>query len=107
MSDQEFVTVARVGQIPPGAGRLVRAASREIALFFSAGRYYALDDCCPHAGASLHTGDLAEGLVICDRHLWAFRLDDGRSPDSPTLRAETYEVRVEGNEIQVRVSNKG
>jgi nitrite reductase (NADH) small subunit len=103
MPEQKFVTVARVGEIPTGGGRLVRLAGREIALFFSEDRYYALDDCCPHAGASLHTGELAEGLVICDRHRWAFQLADGRSPDAPTLRAETYEVRVEGDEIQVRV----
>jgi nitrite reductase (NADH) small subunit len=103
MSEQEFVTVARVGEIPAGDGRLVRVGDREIALFFSEGRYYALDDLCPHAGASLHTGELAEGLVICDRHRWAFRLADGQSPDAPTLRAQTYEVRVEGDEIQVRV----
>jgi nitrite reductase (NADH) small subunit len=103
MSAQQFVTVARVGEIPAGGARLVRVGVREIALFFSEGRYYALDDCCPHAGASLHTGDLADGLVICDRHLWAFRLADGRSPDSTTLRAETYDVRVAGEEIQIRV----
>jgi nitrite reductase (NADH) small subunit/3-phenylpropionate/trans-cinnamate dioxygenase ferredoxin subunit len=99
----EFVTVARVGEIPPGRGCMVRAGMREIALFLLDGRYYALDDCCPHAGASLHTGDLVDGMVVCDRYLWAFRLDDGRSPDSASLRAETYEVRLVGDEIQVRL----
>jgi len=99
----QFVTVARVGDVPAGQGRLVRAGDREIALFFVEGRYYAMDDCCPHAGAPLHTGELSEGLVVCDRHRWAFRLSDGRSPDAPTLRAESYEVRVAGDEIQVAV----
>jgi nitrite reductase (NADH) small subunit/3-phenylpropionate/trans-cinnamate dioxygenase ferredoxin subunit len=99
----QFITVARAGEIPPGRGRQVRVGDREIALFFVDGRYYALDDCCPHAGASLYTGDLADGMVICDRHLWAFRLADGQSPDAPTLRAETYEIRVVGDEIQIAV----
>lgn len=107
MAHGEFFTVAKVGEIPAGGGRMFRVAGREIAVFLWEGRYYALDDCCPHAGASLHTGELCDGLVICDRHRWAFRLDDGRSPDAPTLRAPTYEARVESDEIQVRVPRAG
>jgi len=98
----EFITVARVGEIASGGGRMVRVGDREIALFLYEGHYYALDDCCPHAGAALHTGALTEGMVVCDRHQWAFRLDNGLSPDAPTLRATTYDVRVVGDEIQVR-----
>lgn len=99
----EFVEVARTGEIPEGRGKLVVVGDREVALFHTDGRYYALDDCCPHMGASLSVGDVREGLVICDRHLWAFRLDDGSCPDVPTLKAETFEVRVEGEKILVRV----
>jgi len=103
MAMWEFITVARVGEVPPGEGRLVRAEGREIALFFVDGQYYAFDDCCPHAGAPLHTGELCDGTIVCARHRWAFRLDDGRSVDAPTLRAETYEIRVLGDQIQVRL----
>jgi nitrite reductase/ring-hydroxylating ferredoxin subunit len=42
-------------------------------------------------------------MVVCNRHMWAFRLADGTSPDVPTLRAVTFEVRVEGDEIRVRL----
>jgi len=99
----EFVEVAKVDEIPEGRGKLVVAGGREIALFHADGRYYALDDCCPHMGAPLSEGDVREGMVICLRHLWGFRLDDGTCPDVPTLKAETFEVRVEGERILVRV----
>jgi len=66
-------------------------------------RYYALDDRCPHMGASLGVGEVRDGAVICDRHLWAYRLDDGVCPDTPSLKAKTYEVRVEGGDVQVRL----
>jgi len=109
MSDAtpEFVTVAHVGEIPEGRGRAYPVGDRLVAVFRHQDRYYALDDFCPHMGAPLHTGDLHQGMVICDRHLWAFRLDDGQSPDAPTLRAPTFEVRVVGDEIQVRVPRPG
>jgi nitrite reductase (NADH) small subunit/3-phenylpropionate/trans-cinnamate dioxygenase ferredoxin subunit len=99
----EFVTVARAGEIPPGRGKTCRAGAREIALFFVDGQYYALDDYCPHMGASLGQGEVRDHQVFCDRHRFAFDLGDGSSPDVPTLRAQTFEVRVEGHQIQVRL----
>ncbi|MFZ5829642.1 MAG: Rieske (2Fe-2S) protein, partial [Planctomycetota bacterium] len=73
----EFVTVARVGEIPDNAGRTFRVGDREVAVFRVGDTYYALDDRCPHMGASLGLGDVRDGAVICDRHLWSFRLSDG------------------------------
>jgi len=98
-----FFTVAKVGQIAEGRGRTFRVADREIALFHVGGRYYALDDYCPHMGASLGGSHLRGEHVICDRHMWAFSVIDGSSPDVPSLKAEMFEVRVLGDEIQVRL----
>ena len=97
----EFVTVAKVGEIPEGRGHRFVLGKREIALFRVADQYYALDDRCPHMGASLAVGDVQDGTVVCLRHLWAFRLSDGQCLDAPALKAETFEVRVEGDEIWV------
>lgn len=99
----KFVTVARVGEIPEGRGKTFTVGDREIAVFHTAGQYFALDDYCPHMGASLGCGEVREGAVICDRHLWAFNLADGTCLDVPRMKAETFEVRVEGDAIQVRV----
>ena len=73
---------------------------------FSGVDYYALDDFCPHMGASLGSSDLRGEMVVCNRHMWAFRLADGTSPDVPTLRAATLEVRLDGDAIRVRVPEK-
>ncbi len=102
----EFVTVARVGDVPEGRGRTVRIGDDYVALFLVDGQYYALDDYCPHMGASLGDSDLRDGMVVCNRHLWAFRLTDGTSPDVPTLRATPLDVRVAGAEIQVRLPSR-
>jgi nitrite reductase (NADH) small subunit/3-phenylpropionate/trans-cinnamate dioxygenase ferredoxin subunit len=96
-----FITVAKAGDIPAGKGRFVVVEDQRIALFFVDGQYYALDDYCPHMGAPLWTGDIHQGLVICDRHMWAFDLKTGRCPDAPSLTAKTFPVRVVGEEIQV------
>jgi len=99
----QFTFVAKVGEIPEGRGRTFTVAGRRVALFLVGGRYYALADACPHLGASLGAGDVRDETVVCDRHLWAYRLEDGVCVDAPNLRAQTYEVRVEQGEIQVRL----
>ena len=99
----QFVTVAKIGEIPEGRSRCVVLGEHRVSVFFVAGNYYAIDDYCPHMGAPLSTGDIRDGSVVCDRHLWAFRLSDGVCVDAPTLKARTFETRVVGEEIQVRL----
>lgn len=99
----DFITVARVGDIPDGEGHPLRIGNHAIALFREGDTYYALDDHCPHMGDSLGLGEVRDGTVICDRHLWSFRLADGQCIDAPRLKATTFETRVVGGEIQVRI----
>ncbi len=99
----KFVPVAKVGDIAEGYGEVFTVDGRAVAVFHVAGEYFALDDRCPHMGASLSLGDVRNGTVICDRHLWAFRLSDGVCPETPKLRAETFEVRLRADQIEVRL----
>jgi nitrite reductase (NADH) small subunit/3-phenylpropionate/trans-cinnamate dioxygenase ferredoxin subunit len=99
----EFVTVAKVGAIPEGEGRSFQVGDRLVAVFLQGGRYFAIDDLCPHMGASLGAGYLdEEGTVTCPWHAWRFRVCDGKWADNPRLAVDTFEVRVLGDEIQVR-----
>ena len=100
----EFITVCKPGEIREGHGKSFSVADRAVAVFFVDGQYYALNDYCPHMGASLGLGDVRDLTVICDRHGWAFRLADGRGIDAPDLKAEVFETRVKDGEVQVRLS---
>lgn len=102
----EFIAVAKTSDIPEGRSQAVSVAGREIAIFHHKGEYFALDDYCPHMGESLALGDIHGDTVLCSRHLWAFQLQDGRCVDVPRLAAETFEVRVEGDDILVRVPER-
>ncbi len=99
----EFILIARTSDIPEGASRAFSVAGREIAVFRHEGQFYAMDDYCPHMGESLALGDIHGDAVLCSRHLWAFRLADGACIDVPRLSAETFEVRVDGDQVLVRV----
>ncbi len=99
----DFVTVAKVGAIPEGEGRSFQVGDRLIAVFLQRGQYMAIDDLCPHMGASLGGGYLDdEGVVTCPWHAWRFCARDGKWADNPRLAVDTFEVRVQGDQIQVR-----
>ncbi len=100
--DDDFVTVARVGEIPPGRGAAFPVGDRMVAVFNDDGKYCAIDDYCPHMGASLAAGHLEGGIVTCPLHAWRFRVCDGTWCDNPRIGIDSFEVRVEGEEIQVR-----
>jgi len=102
MSD--FTTVARVGDIPEGQAVAFVVGGRMVAVFHHEGRYHAIDDTCPHMGASLAAGYVADGVVTCPWHAWRFKISDGTWCDNPKIAVDAFDVRIEGDEIQVRVA---
>lgn len=101
--DDEFQTVAMVGSIPEGEGRAFPVNGRMIAVFLRDGTYYAINDCCPHMGASLSTGYVDGDDVVCPWHAWKFCIKNGLWMDNPRskVRTETFPVRIIDNQIQV------
>lgn len=102
-----FQTIARVGEIAEGQGRAFVVGTRIVAVFRQGDEYFAIDDTCPHMGASLADGQMCDGSVVCGWHAWRFSIKDGTWLDNPRLKIDTFEVRVEGEEIQVRGASSG
>ena len=103
MDDIPYTPVAKVGDIPAGQGRTYEVSGRLVAVFFDGTGYSAIDDLCPHMGASLGSGPLHEGVVTCPWHAWRFRLSDGAWCDNTQLKVDVFAVRVAGDAIEVRV----
>ena len=102
----EFTTVCKVGAIPEGQGRTFTVNDRLVAVFFERGEYQAIDDLCPHMGASLGDGPVVDGIVTCPWHAWRFRTSDGTWCDNPRIKIDSFPVRVVGDEVQVNVPAK-
>lgn len=101
MSD--FTTVASVDDIPVGKGASFAVNGRMVAVFNVDGKFHAMDDLCPHMGASLAGGALQDGVVTCPWHAWRFSVCDGTWCDNPKLKIDTFELRVREDQIEVRV----
>lgn len=101
----EFVTVCRRQDIPPGGVKVVSVGQKLIAVFDDRGTLCAIDDVCPHMGASLAAGRLVDGIVTCPWHEWRFRVRDGVWADNPRVKTGCYELRVVGDDVQLRLGD--
>ena len=101
----EFQTVAHTGEIPAGEGRCFEVSGKMVAVFLVDGKYSAINDTCPHMGASLSAGYVENGGVTCPWHAWRFCVTSGTWLDNPksSLNQDVFETRVVGDEIQVKV----
>ena len=100
----EFQSVCRASELAEGEGRTVAAGGKLIAVFHENGQFYAIDDVCPHMGASLAGGYVENGIVTCPWHAWRFRLADGAWADNPRIKICSFPVRVENGEVQIQVN---
>ena len=98
-----FLPAVRVSDLPEEGGKAVKLEGRVIAIFRTQGQIYAIDDRCPHAGASLAPVQLVDGTVVCPWHAWRFRLCDGAWADHPKIKVQTYPVEVRDGIVYIGV----
>lgn len=99
-----FVVVAKFADIPESSGLKVEAQGKTLALFREGEAVRAIDDACPHEGASLSEGDFKDGVVSCPWHAWTFNTCTGCSLDPAGHKVAPYETRVEDGQVLVRLA---
>ena len=100
----EFRTVANSTDLAHGDLKLVDLDGEEIVIANIKGEHFAFSNICPHAGGPLAEGELEGDIVICPWHFTPFNVrtgeaQEGGETDDPVA---TYEVRLEGRDIQIR-----
>ena len=107
MSEQEFVKVAEVGEVPPGEMAMVRLDRDQILLANVGGTFYAINNMCSHKMGRLAKGRLdyleGEPCVVCPFHSARISIVTGEALTYPATKSvQTYEVRISGEDILVR-----
>mgnify|MGYP006186433327 CR=1 FL=1 len=94
-------------QLPERNGRVLLACEgRSVALFNVAGALYAIDDSCPHQGASLCGGRLEGRVIQCCAHGLRFNLTTGLLLNSTQLRVGRYPVEREGEGLAILIPSR-
>jgi nitrite reductase (NADH) small subunit len=113
------LVACKVAELPLGTRKILDLAGKSIGIFNVDGKLFALHNRCPHMGGALCQGPWTgtalpsekftftyglEGHIIrCGWHGWEFEIETGQALVDPKLRARTYPVAVEGEDVVVYV----
>lgn len=94
MGDRKEFNLGPLTQVPPGEGRVFAVAGIAVAVFHDrAGKIYATDPKCPHAGGPLADGLVGRGTVVCPLHEQAYDLATGEGTNTEN-RIKAYSVNL-------------
>jgi len=77
-----------------------------IAVFAHEGRFYAVDNRCPHMGFPLSRGTVHDGLLTCHWHHARFDLEGGGTLDPFADNVRTFPVLVEEGSVYVLTDDR-
>src|SRR6266540_880717 len=98
----EWLKVEKKENVPEGEKISATLDGVDVLVANVGGGYRAIGSVCTHEGGPLADGDLYDGIVTCPWHGSEFDVETGEAVTPPAAEPETvYEVRVEGDEIQV------
>jgi nitrite reductase/ring-hydroxylating ferredoxin subunit len=83
-----------------GKVRPVEIAGRRLAVGRSDNGFFAVDDSCPHAGASLGEGMVDGDFLICPLHAYAYDVRTGDCEEDLTVLA-VFRVREMDGRLEV------
>ena len=95
------IIVGKTSDVSPGKMQKVTADGKEILVVNVDGNYFAMNDTCTHAGASLADGKLDGSILTCDWHGAKFDCKTGKLHAFPAKikDLDSYKVVVESDNI--------
>jgi nitrite reductase/ring-hydroxylating ferredoxin subunit len=100
----EFVSVARVFEVPLNSARCFSVGGRRIAVYNLDGEFFATDDACTHEMGSLGEGEISGDEIVCPLHFATFNIRTGHCTGGPAFdHVRIYPVRVVGDAIHVEI----
>jgi 3-phenylpropionate/trans-cinnamate dioxygenase ferredoxin subunit len=98
-----WMAIARADELGPGEWRTADLDGTRIAVFNLDGKYYAIADVCTHDAGQLTGGTIDGDVIVCPRHGARFCIRTGEALSAPAFEpTDTFPVRIEGGEVQVR-----
>ena len=99
-----FVRVCGVEEIPEGKFKSFEINFTPIVVVHTGDGFFCLADECTHDSEPIRTGFLKRNELICSRHGARFDVRDGSVTRAPAIvPLDTYEVKIEGSDIFVKV----
>ena len=96
---REVVDVCSVDELRADGVRVVSAGGHTIAVFWSDGGAYAVDNRCPHMGFPMSRGTIGDGILTCHWHHARFELAGGCTFDPFADDLATFHVELRDGRV--------
>ena len=94
--------VCSVSDVPENSVKSFEVGDSVIAVYNVGGEFFATDNECTHAAASLADGILEGDVIECALHFGAFNVRTGEAVQAPCFTPlRTYKVEVRGGQVFV------
>lgn len=106
MSSGHYHFVTTAADIPPGTNRAFQIAGHDILICHTKDEFFAVENLCSHAMATLEGGRLRAYRLICPLHGASFDVRDGSVKGKPAINGiRSYAVRITGDRIEVLIED--
>jgi 3-phenylpropionate/trans-cinnamate dioxygenase ferredoxin subunit len=92
-------------ELAPGNRKLLFVNGRSIVLLNIEGTLHAIDNACPHNGASIANGKLEGNILRCPAHGMRIDLTADSAPRPGCLRAKSFPVTVANGRLMVQIED--
>ena len=100
------VRVCSKSEVTPGSVKAFAVGDKTLAVYNIDGTFYATDDECTHAAASLADGMIEGDVIECCMHMGSFHVPTGNVIAPPCeVPLRTYKVVLEGDDILVDLAH--
>ena len=95
--------VGKTSEIKHGQMKKISIDEKEVVIANFDGNFFAVDDTCTHAGASLSEGKLDDTTITCDWHGAQFDCKNGKLKKFPVQinDLKSYKLVIESDDIFV------
>ena len=98
------ISVGKTSDLPEGRGATVQLKDgSELAIYHVKGKFYAMENFCPHKGAPLADSPIRGTEIECELHGWRFDLETGVCRTKKDCDLEVYEVVIEDDFLKIIV----
>jgi len=105
-ANAEQLSLGPADDIRIGTSQVFFVEGREISVFRRESGWFAIDNHCPHRGASLAAGKCGESVVTCGWHHWQFDLHTGEAIGRPGFKVGTHALEVRDGELWITLSSE-
>src|SRR4051794_24877673 len=98
------VQVCKTWDVAVGLGRAFRIGGHTVGVFQTrTGRFFAVENTCPHKGGPLSEGMIVGEQVVCPLHAFRFEADTGDCDQPGVCSVAAFPVDIAGDAVFVTV----